>query len=1146
MYADDTCQLMQLCMGSTAATVQIKYPQFPLSEFLYTLLRDGVELRNRFSALEELPRHVEQYRAEHPGCLVTGEELLGEGWLVPFMDRWDFNVVPEEADLESDWLEPGMKERTAVLCWLLARRKGAEGVFVPRFGEMLVQFSQRFPEMPGEDWFVQRGLLKEHRQLYHGNYCGELAEALAFLWTRQTGQDPDQWLDLASALGMLRSALELLPLGQRDMFLERILIRLETGTYPDLQSENTRIALLLGWQQHRPAAFAGQTFFTGDLVTDFHIFDQSYWAWSNRLYCRYSILAGPVSVLCRYLGELESPLFTRAVKLLRRLAVIGCLSETYFPAEAILRLWESPEASLIACERMTVSSMQRAALPGDGFDTLLGKLAEQVLSRDQPEQCGEEYLSLLRYFAHQPPGGLRGERAAQALGQLLTPLRRGCHRLEPMLEPLAKRLEWYLERESEALDWARDFRLTCLLVQKVYYHGDVPVAERTSSFRTLRQTLRGQYMRLFRLDGGLGDTFPSLLDDTCFFQPLWYEVYRQEGRSQLEQCQFLQPGLLPPEGEEHGLTHYHRCVMHLTVLTVLMQNRQGDDPLLETAFVETLVLILCPANNLLNYDRIAMLGAQTVFEAAMAQVRSSETCFAPFMEALEHYGLPELVLICHGATDSALRERCSEIIEAREKETDALQVFSFERLVQIILDEEVESLYTLVEGMLEHRLDRWRGQESEYVRREREQVEVQLNRVWYQGQYYDRILKEGREFYRALVWMKSPEHRDLDRAERTWKQLLERKLYPGYAINLIFTYTLQYQAAQGTTVCGEIKEKAVLLRERVESEAYPDWQEEDQQAYVQALYTFYRATGTERERVIQTLSQELDIPLEQARKLEESEADGLAGEENDPVTIEPENPVCALRQYCTAPLMLKSEWFFQLKSCPCPENPQTALLLWCVMNTLDHMSAYGPQLLVGDKLGEDRCSQLIREFFNHGYPEMYGLTMNDQEKTGHTGHKNKNGTGGIGEVDLMIKHNGHRAGMVEALVLENMDRSDIHDHILQLQGYNIQYVPTFLIVYGNTTNPEKLWESYRDYIVNEFTPGFRSETWGTCEVQDFQQSPDYIPSLHSDFFFKRHMLRMVFTQNGRDFPPMYHVFLNLGSRELLSSASEAREKRKSK
>lgn len=1151
MYiGDDIHQLLQSCMEKSVPPAHVRYPQFPLSEFFYMVMSEGVELQDHFSSLKYLPQLMEQYRDEHSDCTLTAEDLLREGWLTPFMDRWDFNVVPDEADLASDALEPNIRERVAVLRWLLEHRKGAGGIFVPRFGKILEQFRQNFPQMPDEDWFVRNGCLSENRQyLSHGHYCGELAEALAFLWTRKVNRNDakqlDWWLDLASALGMLHSAFELLPLDHQKILLERILFRLEAGTYPDLQSENTRIALLLGWQQKQLTAYAANNaFITGDLVVDLHTFDQFYWERAHRLYWRQRILTNYLSTFCGYLSVLETPLFTRAVRMICRLASIGCLEGVSIPTEGLLRLWESPETSLISCDRMMASFMQRTALPDDCFCTVLQKIVEQeVLSHRQSPECGAEYLSLLRYFAHQPPGGLRGERAAKALAQLLTPLKRERHMLEPLLASLTERLAQYLEQESNYLDWGRDFRLACLLMQKVYYHGDVSAAGSTPSFQTLRKTLCTQYVRIFQPNGILKDSVPNFLDDTCFFHPLWHGVYREGIGSLQERCRFLLPELLPPEGKESQLVHYHKCVIHLTVLTVLMQNRQEPDMFLEEAFVQALVQVLRPKNNLLNYDRIAIMKAQPVFEAAIAQVRSGEVCYDPFMRELESYELPELILICHGAEDSHLRARCCEIIEARENEQDdTLRVFSYEQLVQTILDEKVESLYAMVKRMLEHRLEYWRNQESYIAQQQQDWTEKQLNRVWFQEKAYDKILEQGLPFYQALVWMESTEHQDLDRAERTWERLLEKSVYSGYVINLMYTYILQYQTARsktdGITACRKIMERAVLLRERAESDAYPAWSEADQQSYVQMLYTFYRETGMEREKVIQLLRQELDLGPDLFEKLDEEE-----GKAADQITIESKNLVPELQQYCSAPLELKSEWFFQLKSCPCPEVPQTALLLWCIMNTLNHLSAYGPQLLIEGKLGEDRCSQLFRELFNHGYPEMYGLSANDQEKTGHTGHKNKDGSSGIGEVDMMIKHNGQRVGIVEALVLNSMDRSYIHDHIRQLQGYNIQYVPMFLFVYGNVKDPEKLWQSYSEYIKDTFVPEFRDDNWGICEVQNFTHSNDYIPYLHDGFFFSRHMLRMTFKSNGKEFPPMYHIFLNVGSLENLPSAVEARKNR---
>ena len=97
MYiGDDIRQLLQDCMEKSAPPAHIRYPQFPLSEFFYKVMSEGVELQDHFSSLKYLPQHIRQYQNEHPDCALTAEDLLREGWLTPFMNRWDFNVVPDE------------------------------------------------------------------------------------------------------------------------------------------------------------------------------------------------------------------------------------------------------------------------------------------------------------------------------------------------------------------------------------------------------------------------------------------------------------------------------------------------------------------------------------------------------------------------------------------------------------------------------------------------------------------------------------------------------------------------------------------------------------------------------------------------------------------------------------------------------------------------------------------------------------------------------------------------------------------------------------------------------------------------------------------------------------------------------------------
>lgn len=1151
MYLNsDLLQLLRSCTAESFPVRNSTCLEFPLEEFLYTVLADRMELRTPFCSLASLPELVDEYRSQHPDCTLTSEDLLSEGWLSPFLDRWDFSIWPHQEDLEEDALPPERRDHAAFLLWLIDREKEYYEIYVPRFDEVLQRFQMMFPKMPARNWFIQEGFLSPDGQyLSRGRQGSQSAEAgaLARLWNRWSGSQEtnlaDRWLDLAMALGGMPEAFEKLPYEQRQFLLERIIVRLEAGRYPDIPAENRRIFLAKTWRRAPGEIESGWWPLSGDLISDLQTFARSGWDWNRALYQRRQVLHSYLWVLCDHLDLLDRDLLRRSVDILLPLAKIGCLNELSLPPQSLLCLWYAPKASLLACEQMFSRSLRKPKLQDELFTGTLRQIIDEVLlDPSRPTADGLELSQLLLFFARQPKGGRVGELGDKALAQLLTELKRRRKVLEPQLEIIAHELERRMVQADDRLDWCRDFRLACLLTQELYYYRDsLPSAREVPSCRLLREILFTQYVRLFQPDAELLKDAPSLLDTDCFSYVFWNDIYRERKGALRELTMFLQPDIPSERSSGSRVNVYHKCEIHLAMLIVLMQNRKDSDSLPEQVFAQFLTRILLPKHKLLDYSSIAITNALSLVEKAIGFVRTGQEHFTEFLQDLTHYDLPELVLVYHGAQDDSLKKRCLQLIQERVK-ADSLPTFIFneESLVQLILDAQIECLYPMAEQMLTRRLDHQKKNPGPAFQQAAGQTAGQLNRVWLQQKEYDRILDQGNLFYRAIVLMESAKHRDLKQAESIWKQLLDKNLQPACVINLIYTYALLYeQEEQGNEGKKYILTQTEDLRERVENGPYASWGKDEKAHYAVNLFLFYLQSGKDRNTLIQSLCTELGVDASLFENLDTQEA---GSPQIESVEIPLKSPVPALQTYCTAPLNQKAEWFFQSKSCEPVNNPQNALLVWCVMNTCDHLIAYGPQLLFHDHLMEDRCTQLFRELFNQAYPEMFSLTVNDQEQTGRTASQGKQGQAGIAEVDLTFKDQGHAVAIGEALRLDSLDKSQVFRHIHKLLGNNIQHVPMFLLVYVKTDDPESLWQKYRDYVQNEFSPTSEDKHWGSSSVTEFAKSEDFIFDLHNPFYFHRHMLRMTFGDQEQRLPPMYHVFLSIGSQENISAAAAARGK----
>lgn len=1160
MYpSQDLLQLLQIYTVNPSSIEESSCLEFPLEELLYAVLADHAELRNSFYSLNSLPQLVEEYRSMHLDCTFTPESLLSEGWLSPFMDRWDFNIWPHKENTE-EGLPPYMqREPAAFLRWLTDRQKdcGYE-IFVPQFSQTLRRFRAAFPHMPTLSWLIHRGYLSPNGNYLSSSHRGERsaeAGALARLWSRSSRfTDGDQagidlWLDLAMALDAMNGAFELLPYEQQRLLLSRIITRLEMGRYPDVSEENRRILRLEAWCRRPEEVDANWTPLTGDLILDLRRFDHYGYAWDQTLIQRRRIVHSYVWLLCRHLHFLNNELFIRAVNIISDIAKIGCLNGFSLPAESLFRLWSAPQTSLLACDLMFFRSISKPKLQDDLFASTLHQITEQVLLQpSRPRANGKELTRLLLFFARQPKGGRVGEVGNKALSQLLTDLKRRRQELEPQLKEIAQELGQRMDRADDGLDWYSSFRLACMLTQELYYdHGSLPVAREASSCKALRQVLFIQYVRFLQSNTEFLKVSCGLLDLEFFSHAFWNDIYQENRTLPQEQGMLQWPsGILSAQTSSDQVSARYQCVVHLILLTTLMQHRTEPDPVLEFSFAAFLTNTLLPKHELLDYDTITTFNALSYMEATISLVDVGQDCFFDFFQGLNSYDLPELILVYHAAQDDSLRKQCLSLIENRvDAENPAPRLLAENSLIHLILDARIECLYPVAEQMLSRQLNHWEKSPGIAFQQEKNWTVAQLNQVWLNQKDYNRILEQGDPFYRAIALMESPEHRDLQQAEFLWKQLLKNQFQPACVINLIYTYSLQYE--QETQHGGREKEslqnilsQVTKLRQRIENGPYADWTADAKDKYAVNLYVLYRQSVQDQTKLIQSLCKELGVSADlfaelNAKELKETEA--------EPVEIPSESPVPALRTFCTAALDQKAKWFFQVKSCDSAAAPRRSLLIWCVMNVCSHLMAYGPQLVVNKSLSEDRCTQLFRELFNQAYPEMFTLEVNDQEQTGHTASQVSHGQTGIAEVDLTFKNNGVIVAIGEALRLYTLQKKQIGKHIYKLLGNNNLDVPMFLLVYSKSSSPEDLWQSYCTYLQDEFIPAFKDRYWGPAAVSEFTESEDYISDLHSLFYFRRRMLRMTFGGPKQGLPPIYHIFLSVGSQENIPAAAAARSKK---
>lgn len=1138
-------QLVQSCLKENVQSLKDSIYNFPLEEFFYEVLKSDAQVNNRFYLLKYLPDAIRQYCDIHSECKVTEEILIEEGWIAPFVNRWDFTVWIEESILVEEPLSDELRQRVELLCWLKEQRYNCGEIAVSNFKDTLKRFKDKFAQMPELDWFTKNRLLSDdYNYLQCSWQSGHTAmvAALARLWIHDVDSlDQEQvanWLSLAEVLDPYNETFALLPYNERKILLKILLEQLQAGTIPSVQNENKRIIRSELWyRSHRLKLNATYEPLKNDVVYNLVAFQRCYWEWVRRLYCRQQTTTFYLRPICRHLDLLDAGQFEEAANVIAKFAEIGSLTDMQLEAKDILHLCEHPKTSLFACDRLFASVKDNTYVQKEVLCEAFDQIIKDVIFDKRnyalmPEN--EELTSLLRYLWQRPEREIYDRQRQKCMGSIISALRKKRHLFNKQLTYIPQRIADIMEQVDDSVAWARDFSLLCLIMDGIYYRGDNRISGEEESFETLQNVIFKKYITLFHEEN---NKRPSFVKSFCLEYSFWNDIYQSKKKLLCELAEFLQPEIFKDAEKKNDLEMRYCCKIHLTLLVNLMTSNSDEDNILKPIFIDMIFKVMHSKNKLLNYNNMVVLDAVELVYEAIGLVKKADTSFSSFIEELAQYELPELVVILHGAKDEDLKGICYRIIEDKVKVKNAnIEVFGYETLVQIVLDEEIIPLYDLVEQMLENYLIRTEGRIS--IEKQRNWAFHQINRIWLQQKNYPKIIEKGNLFCQAIVYLDSPADRNIGEAKRIWKELLSKDHIPAYYINLIYAYVLEYEEAQKAgeeQACRKILEEVENLRECAEDETFEKWQENEKIRYAVNIHALYVQSGKSARSVVSMLSAELKIDTTVFDEFEKEQ-------QIEQIQVEPSGSVLeALRTYVSAPLSRKSEWFTQMKMCMNAEDTTRTLILWCVMNVCSHLDAYGTQLVVDGKINEDRCNQLFRELFNQAYPEMFGLTANDQEQTGPTGHTMKDRRAGTAEVDITIKNNGNRIAIIEALVLTSLDKKIINEHIHKLIGNNVQYHPMFLFVYGNVADMGSFWRKYKNHICNDFKIETEEEIWTIHRVEEFVESKDYLPELYEEHYFSKQMFRVTMENSYGNECVLYHVVMDIGKKSHSSVAKIGRK-----
>lgn len=634
------------------------------------------------------------------------------------------------------------------------------------------------------------------------------------------------------------------------------------------------------------------------------------------------------------------------------------------------------------------------------------------------------------------------------------------------------------------------------------------------------------------------------IPSSLFGYSFWPELYTASNDS--DQEWMLDPVLswyrrTDPDTHQriNARSQFKLCLAWLTVL----KKSFPDDRKIHRAFREILCFVLEPAHQLLTIEWVEVTGGCPELAGAIQLLKSQG--MDGLLEHLCMLRSSELILLIQYAADESVRTLFLNELQHRIKDgkNDVLEPFGWPRLVQYILKQKIELLYDTCEQHLEAYLARVGEKNFRHERAIGNPEYRMLSYIWLLRGDYEQLFKNGHPYMQAVARLEEGPYQNLKDAVRRWKKLSEHSQDPSTYQNLFLSYLRILEKESSSDERSSILQHIDALRLKIEEELLNSWPEEPQQQYADELFYYFCLTGDSDMLALQKASAAVHISEELLAKRINPEEVSLPSHPQ----IVPEQPmdqlVSALRQFHSMSLPQKSRCFFESHSQAVPSQAGLSLILWELFRTLYHLCDFGDKLLADQTLYEDRCTQLFRELFNLNCGEWWRITANDQQQMGSTGTILSNGIHGSAEIDLLIQEDGMIQLIGEALVLANLNKGELSNHLDKLLGNNIQNVPMVLMIYGNSTHPVNTWQEIQNYLCTEYREEARNNEIQMEPFHRFSDTPFY---LHDEYHKVRPLaeqaLATYVSHPGGEKLPLFIMFADVGKRGHFDVSVHARKK----
>ena len=1124
----ETDRWLQRLEHNTSYSVPSEAYPFPMEEVLYQLLLHAVT-QPSVSSCAGLDKLWEEYRALVPEAAATPDEMIGSGWLCVCCDRW------RVAGHRYGFIDESTGSVFHVLHWLRSRQFEAEGVLIRDASGALARSRKLFPALPEAEWFIQRHILSENgaRLICLGR--GEkhyLYGALVRLWF-YGGLRPEDWAELASSLRVSAALLRRFPREAKKDVMAVLASRFLRGAVPTLEQLNISMDCFYACERGEPVPERTVHLVADDIE---RLADIEHGVFKSILYdlLPQDFMSFEAAAVAENIDSVPAELLPEVLDRLAALHRIGGMSTERLTPKAALGLIAYPESRTLAlltlAERHRESTQQGDPTAGNALLAWLRFALEQPVI---PEiSC---LRALLSYLAESSYRGMRQDQAdAELLRAVLSLFSRAAARDARFAEKLSSALSGLLSPTGNGVTWCRRFRLLCDWAELVC--GEQPDVLISAELVSLRGSLTDALNLL------LGDSYEkraAFVPSAIFGLRFWPKLFSSVDQQTRFRLRTTVRSWYDSSVRDHDRIFRARdqFALALAWLAALVQ-AFPEDRTLEAELEELLALALRREHMILSGAFATGDSHKAALRSAIGAVRLDAQADSPLL----NLDSGASVTILAYARDETLQERIKARLQASMTDEELLDDLRWSDSFDQIFEEHLEFLY----DFCEHYLSQTYAEQIRKGRAERPYTKhllFQLSHLWYVRGEAKRILQEGDDWWRARVYTEEGQQQDLRRAAELWKNEAHKTRRSDAYLNWLLSLLWRMEEQPDKSADAGLRREIAALRQEIEAVHWESWGAADQLQYARLMVFYATMCGHTKDSAIGEVSASLKLDTATAAELRAALA------EEEPKLTLPQDAdslisgiAAAIKEFRTLSFQGRARAYLESFSERDRQESETSLLLYIVLNAIYHLQMYGDKLSVAGSLGEDHCTQLLREMINAFAGEKWGIIANDQQQSSSTGKKNAQGVNNSAENDLVLRNLGYEKMVIESQVSDNIRWAEVWKHLYKLIG-DSRNRPIMLLFYGHDLNPIKRREAIMQHIREEMQMPQMDEVRFTALRPLREAEALFIPTLFEQLpseLVDHCMVTEVSHPGGEDIP-LFVLYADITRRAHAELSKRARE-----